>query len=305
MEYIKIKNTDLNVWRIALGCMRISNMDIASLEKLITTALDLGINFFDHADIYGCGKSESLFGEVLKRRPELRKKMIIQTKCGIRSGFYDLSKEHIIESVNQSLKRLNTDYIDVLLLHRPDALIEPEVVAEAFDELYKTKRVRYFGVSNMTPYQIELIQKYTSHKLIFNQLQFNVVNAGMIDSGINANISNLPSIDYDGGVLDYCRLNEITIQPWPILQASWEKGSFLNHEDYQQLNEKLETLGKKYRLSKSAMSVAWVLRHPAKMQPIDGTTSCEHLIDLCRASDVLMSREDWYDLYLSVDRLLP
>ena len=126
MEYIKIKNTDLNVSRIALGCMRISNMDIASLEKLITTALDLGINFFDHADIYGRGKSESLFGEVLKRRPELRKKMIIQTKCGIRSGFYDLSKEHIIESVNQSLKRLNTDYIDVLLLHRPDALIEPE-----------------------------------------------------------------------------------------------------------------------------------------------------------------------------------
>ena len=192
----------------------------------------------------GGGKSESLFGEVLKRRPELRKKMIIQTKYGNRSGFYALSKEHIIESVNQSLKRLNTDYIDVLLLHRPDALIEPEVVAEAFDELYKTKRVRYFGVSNMTPYQIELIQKYTSHKLIFNQLQFNVVNAGMIDSGINANISNLPSIDYDGGVLDYCRLNEITIQPWPILQASWEKGSFLNHEDYQQLNEKLETLGK-------------------------------------------------------------
>lgn len=305
MKYIDIKNTDLKVSQIALGCMRISNMEVEQLEKLINQALELGINFFDHADIYGGGKSEELFGEVLKRNPDLRKQMIIQTKCGIRQGYYDFSKEHIINSVNNSLKRLNTEYVDVLLLHRPDTLMDPKEVAEAFDELYNEGKVKYFGVSNMTPYQIELIQKYTKHPLVFNQLQFNVVNAGMVDSGINANMSNSGSIDHDGGVLEYCRFKDITIQPWSILQASWEKGTFLNHPDYEGLNNKLEELGEKYGLSKSAMSVAWILRHPANMQPIAGTTSCEHLVDLCKACDVEMSRKDWYDLYLSLDRPLP
>lgn len=305
MKYIDIKNTDLKVSQIALGCMRIANMEVEQLEKLINQALELGINFFDHADIYGGGKSEELFGKVLAKNPDLRSKMIIQTKCGIRKGFYDFSKEHIINSVNNSLQRLNTDYVDVLLLHRPDTLMDPKEVAEAFDELYNEGKVKYFGVSNMTPYQIELIQKYTKHPLVFNQLQFNVVNAGMVDSGINANMTNAGSVDHDGAVLEYCRLKDITIQPWSILQASWEKGTFLNHPDYEGLNNKLEELGNKYGLSKSAMSVAWILRHPANMQPIAGTTSCDHLVDLCKACDVEMSREDWYALYLSLDRPLP
>ena len=193
----------------------------------------------------------------------------------------------------------------MLLLHRPDALMDPQEVAEAFDELYENKKVKYFGVSNMTPYQIELIQKYTKHKLLFNQVQFNVVNAGMIDSGINANMTNPQSIDHDGGILDYCRIHDITIQPWSILQASWEKGTFLNHPDYQKLNDLLKTLGEKYGVNPSTLSLAWILRHPASMQPIAGTTSPEHLEELCQAVDIELSREDWYALYLSVDRPLP
>ncbi|WP_041138047.1 aldo/keto reductase [Beduini massiliensis] len=305
MKYIDILNSDLKVSQIALGCMRIAGKTPEQLEQLIKKAMDLGINFFDHADIYGGGKSEEVFGEVLKKHPDWREKMIIQTKCGICKGYYDFSKKHIIDSVNKSLERLQTDYVDVLLLHRPDALMDPQEVAEAFDELYENKKVKYFGVSNMTPYQIELIQKYTKHKLLFNQVQFNVVNAGMIDSGINANMTNPQSIDHDGGILDYCRIHDITIQPWSILQASWEKGTFLNHPDYQKLNDLLKTLGEKYGVNPSTLSLAWILRHPASMQPIAGTTSPEHLEELCQAVDIELSREDWYALYLSVDRPLP
>ncbi|MFQ6861827.1 MAG: aldo/keto reductase family oxidoreductase [Beduini sp.] len=305
MKYIDILNSDLKVSQIALGCMRIAGKTPEQLEELLSKAMDLGINFFDHADIYGGGKSEEVFGEVLKRHPDWREKMIIQTKCGICKGYYDFSKKHIIESVNKSLERLQTDYVDVLLLHRPDALMDPKEVAEAFDELYENKMVKYFGVSNMTPYQIELIQKYTKHKLLFNQVQFNVVNAGMIDSGINANMTNPQSVDHDGGILDYCRIHDITIQPWSILQASWEKGTFLDHPDYQKLNDLLATLGEKYKVNKSTLSLAWILRHPASMQPIAGTTSPDHLEELCQAVDIELSREDWYALYLSVDRPLP
>lgn len=305
MKYIDILNSDLKVSQIALGCMRIAGKTPEQLEELIKKAMDLGINFFDHADIYGGGKSEEVFGEVLKRHPDWREKMIIQTKCGICKGYYDFSKQHIIESVDKSLERLQTDYVDVLLLHRPDALMDPREVAEAFDELYENKKVKYFGVSNMTPYQIELIQKYTKHKLLFNQVQFNVVNAGMIDSGINANMTNPQSVDHDGGILDYCRIHDITIQPWSILQASWEKGTFLNHPDYQKLNDLLAALGEKYGVNESTLSLAWILRHPASMQPIAGTTSPDHLEELCQAVDIELSREDWYALYLSVDRPLP
>lgn len=305
MKYIDILNSDLKVSQIALGCMRIAGKTPEQLEELIKKAMDLGINFFDHADIYGGGKSEEVFGEVLKRHPDWREKMIIQTKCGICKGYYDFSKQHIIESVNKSLERLQTDYVDVLLLHRPDALMDPKEVAEAFDELYEDKKVKYFGVSNMTPYQIELIQKYTKHKLLFNQVQFNVVNAGMIDSGINANMTNVQSVDHDGGILDYCRIHDITIQPWSILQASWEKGTFLDHPDYQKLNDLLAALEEKYGVNKSTLSLAWILRHPACMQPIAGTTSPDHLEELCQAVNIELSREDWYALYLSVDRPLP
>lgn len=304
MKTIKIANK-LTASQIALGCMRISKLSVEELELLIKTALDNGINFFDHADIYGSTKSESLFGEVLKRNPQLREKMYIQTKCGIRKGFYDSSKEHIISSVNESLKRLNTNYIDVLLIHRPDTLMDLEEIALAFNTLYNEGKVLHFGVSNMNSMQMRLIEKKINQKLIINQLQFSVVHTGIIDSGINVNMKNQFSIDHDGSILEYCRLNDVTIQAWSVLQASWEEGTFLNNPNYKKLNEKLEELSIKYNVSKSAIAISFILRHPANMQAIIGTTSVDHLKELVKAYNVNLSRPEWYSLYLSGGKLLP
>lgn len=305
MKYLKIKNTDMEVSEIALGMMRIYQMKLEDVEALVEKALELGINFFDHADIYGGGICEKKFGELLAKHPDWRSKMYLQSKCGIRQGMYDFSKEHIINSVNNSLVNLQCDYLDVLLLHRPDALMDPKVVAEAFEELYNSKKVRYFGVSNFNSHQIALLQKFTKVPLVFNQLQFNVVNSGMIDCGINANMSNALSIDHDGHVLDYCRLHDITIQPWSILQASWADGCFINNEKFPSLNNKLSELATKYQVTPAALSVAWILRHPAKMQPIAGTTSIEHLTQICEAVNIELSAQDWYALYLSNEKVLP
>lgn len=306
MKYFRLPHTDLEVSRIALGCMRIADKSVEEVEMLVKTAIDQGINFFDHADIYGGGKSEQVFGEVLKRNPELREQMIIQTKCAIIPGKrYDFSKEHIISSVEKSLERLQTDHVDILLLHRPDALCDPKEVAEAFDELYERKMVRYFGVSNHTPLQIQLLQKYTKHPIIINQLQLSIVHSVMIDSGLNMNMKESWAQDKDGGVLDYCRLHDITIQPWSVVQASWAEGTFLNHPDYEKLNEVMQSLADEYHVTKSAIAVAWLLRHPACMQPIVGTTSPTHLIESCQATEVELTRQQWYDLYLSGGKPLP
>ena len=306
MEYYTLPQTDLKVSKLALGCMRIAGKSADEVEVLVKKALELGINFFDHADIYGGGRSESLFGEVLQRNPELRDSMIIQTKCAIVPGKrYDFSKEHIINSVNASLERLHTDHIEILLLHRPDALCDPEEVAEAFDELYKAGKVKYFGVSNHTPYQIQLLQKYLKHPIIINQMQLSIVHSVMIDSGINANMKEDWAQDKDGGVLDYCRLNDITIQPWSSIQASWAEGTFIDNPNYEKLNEVLDTLAQKYNVTKAAIAIAWLLRHPAHMQPIVGTTSPNHLEELAQAVNVKLGRQEWYDLYLASGKPLP
>lgn len=305
MKYINISNTDLSVSQIALGMMRIAEKSVDEVEELVQTALNLGINFFDHADLYGLGKSEELFGEVLKRHPDWREKMIIQTKSSIAFGYYDSSREHILNSVENSLKRMNTDHIDILLLHRPDALADPKEIAETFNCLQQSGKVRYFGVSNHTPNQIELLKKYVRQPIIINQLQFSIVHSGMIDSGIFANMKQQYAIDKDGGVLDYCRINDITIQAWSILQASWEEGTFINNPDYQKLNDTLEEIGNKYGLSKNAAAVAWILRHPADIQAIAGTTSPIHLSEICKAAEVQLSREEWYRIYLSTEKPLP
>lgn len=306
MKYFQLPKTDLNVSRVALGCMRIANKSTDEVEELVKTALDLGINFFDHADIYGGGQSEQVFGEVLQRNPGLREKMIIQTKCAIVPGKrYDFSKEHILNSVDASLKRLQTDYVDILLLHRPDALCDPKEVAEAFDILYESGKVKYFGVSNHTPFQIQLLQKYTQHPIIINQLQLSIVHSVMIDSGLNMNMKEAWAQDKDGGVLDFCRLNDITIQPWSVVQASWSEGTFLNNPDYQKLNDVMQELADEYNVTKSAIAIAWLLRHPACMQPIVGTTSSAHLKESVAACDIELTRQQWYDLYLAGDKPLP
>ncbi|MCF0107187.1 MAG: aldo/keto reductase [Holdemanella sp.] len=306
MQYMKLPQTDLTVSRLALGHMRIFMKSVDEVDELIKKALDLGINFFDHADIYGGGRCEELFGEVLQRHPEYREKMIIQSKCAIVPGKrYDFSKEHILSSVDGILSRLKIGYLDILLLHRPDALCDPKEVAEAFDELYESGKVRYFGVSNHTPYQIKLLQKYIKHPIIINQLQLSIVHSVMIDSGMNANMKEAWAQDKDGGVLDFCRLEDITIQPWSVVQASWKEGTFIDNPDYEKLNKVMQELADKYNVTKGAIAIAWLLRHPANMQPILGTTSPVHLEEMAKACDITLTRQEWYDLYLASEKPLP
>jgi predicted oxidoreductase len=305
MKYIKLTDTDIDASEIALGCMRISGLTENEADRLIGTATEEGINFFDHADIYGQGKSEEVFARTVSKSNGLREKVIIQTKCGIRKGFYDFSKEHIINSVEGSLKRLKTDYIDILLLHRPDTLMEPEEVAEAFTTLLDSGKVRYFGVSNQKPMQIELLAKYLKQKIIINQLQFSITNTGMIDSGLNVNMENSGSVDHDDSILEYCMLKDITIQPWSPFQYGFFEGVFLDNPKFPELNKKINEIANAKGVTNSAVAIAWILRHPARMQPIAGTTNPQRLKDICKASDIQLSRKEWYDIYMSAGNKLP
>lgn len=306
MKSIHVANTDLDVSEISLGCMRISRgMSMDEISRLLHTSLDEGVTFFDHADVYGAGESEAKFAQALKMTPALRETMHIQTKCGIRQGFFDFSKEHILNAVEGSLKRLQTDYLDVLLLHRPDALVEPEEVAEAFTILADSGKVRYFGVSNQNPMQIELLTKFVKQKIVFNQLQLSITNSGMIDAGINVNMEIDPSIDRDGSILDYCRLKDITIQPWSPFQFGFFEGVFLDNDKFPELNAVVNEMANAKGVANTAIAIAWLLRHPAKMQPIVGTTSPERLKAICKASDVNLTRQEWYQIYLAAGNKLP
>jgi predicted oxidoreductase len=305
MNYIKIPNSDMNASEISLGCMRISSMANPDIEKLVRTAMDEGINFFDHADIYGGGKSESKFAEAIHMTSSLREKMLLQTKCGIRQGCYDFSKEHILEAVDGSLKRLQTDYVDVLLLHRPDALVEPEEVADAFNILQESGKVRYFGVSNQNPMQIELLKRYVSQKLVANQLQLSIAHTGMIDAGINVNTLFNGAINRDGSILDYCRLNDILIQPWSPFMYGFFDGVFLDNDKFPELNRVIDAIAASRGVTNTAIAIAWLLRHPARMQPIIGTTNPQRVKDSCQASSVTLTRVEWYEIYQAAGNRLP
>lgn len=291
--------------QIALGCMRMSGLDDAGVDAIIDCAIENGINFFDHADIYGGGRSEELFGSYLKRHKDARDKIFIQTKCSIRPGYYDFSKEHILSSVDASLSRLGTDYVDVLLLHRPDTLMEPEEVAEAFDILESSGKVRRFGVSNHNLYQIELLKTAVRQPLIINQLQFSVTESGIVTSGINVNMKNEESVMHDGAILEYSRIKNITIQTWSPFQHGFFGGNFVDNPDFPELNKKLEEIGDLYNISKTAAAAAWILRHPANMQLIAGTTNPAHLSDICAAANITLTRSQWYDIYRAAGHTLP
>ena len=305
MKKISMANGNITASEIGLGCMRIADLDKKEVNNLINTALDCGINFFDHADIYGKGKSEEIFSESISLTPSLREKIIIQSKCAIRPGMYDYSKEHILNSVDGILKRLKTDYLDILLLHRPDTLMEPEEVSEAFEKLYNEGKVRNFGVSNHNSMQIELLNKYLKNKITINQLQFSIMHTGIIDSGLNVNMKNSPSIDRDNSILEYCRLNDITIQAWSPYQYGFFEGTFIDNPKFPELNKKLKELAEKYNVSSTAIATAWILRHPAKIQTIVGTTNENRLKDICTASNVNLTRQEWYEIYLSAGNMLP
>lgn len=291
---------------ISLGCMRIAGASPKQAEALVRTALENGIDFFDHADIYGGGESERVFAQAIGMNSTIREKILIQTKCGIRPGkCYDFSKEHILSSVDGSLKRLQTDYIDFLLLHRPDTLMEPEEVAEAFDCLHRSGKVRYFGVSNQNPLQMELLARSLHQNLLVNQLQFGLCHTGMIDAGIHVNMKDERSVVHDSGILEYCRLKDITIQPWSPFQYGFFEGVFLGSEKYPALNACLQKMAEEKNVSTAALAIAWILRHPARMQPIVGTTNPERLASICQAASVDLTRDEWYTLYLAAGNDLP
>lgn len=306
-----MKNNDIGKQKketpaIIVGCMRFADFDSKQMNHFIHASMELGANYFDHADIYGNGECEKIFGKAMKDDTSLRREdMIIQSKCGIRQGYYDLSKEHILDSVDQILQRLQIEYLDTLLLHRPDALVEPEEVAEAFRILEQTGKVRNFGVSNHKPMQIELLQKYVEQPLIINQLQFSIPVSNMVANGMEVNMETPGATDRDGSVLDYCRLHNITIQAWsPFQMPNW-KGCFLGSEEYSDLNKVLQKLAEKYQVSTTTIATAWILRHPAKMQVISGTTSEERLREIVQACSFEISREEWYQLYLAAGHPLP
>ncbi|MCE8119310.1 aldo/keto reductase family oxidoreductase [Listeria monocytogenes] len=305
MKRITIGNSALTASEISLGCMRMADLSKEDANKVINTALENGIDFFDHADIYGGGKSEEVFADAIDMNATIREKMILQSKCGIRQGFFDFSKEHIIASVEGSLKRLKTDYLDTLLLHRPDTLFEPEEVAAAFTELEKSGKVRHFGVSNQNPGQIELLKKYVDQELIANQLQFSIMHTGMIDTGFNVNMTIDPSLDRDGGILEYSRLNNMTIQAWSPFQYGFLEGVFLDNDKFPELNKTIDKIAADKGVTNSAIAVAWIQRHPASFQTVVGTMNPGRIADIAKASDVTLSREEWYEIYRAAGNQLP
>ncbi|TWT16357.1 aldo/keto reductase family oxidoreductase [Streptococcus sp. sy010] len=305
MKTLQLGQSALEVSRLALGCMRMASLDLEETKQVIQTSLDLGINFFDHADIYGKGQSERLFGQAIKDMGIDRERLIIQSKCGIRQGFFDFSKEHILQSVDGILERLQTDYLDLLLLHRPDTLWEPEEVAETFTYLKEQGKVRHFGLSNVNRYQFEHLQAYMDQPLLVNQLQFSLVHTPMIDSGLQVNMLSDGATNRDGGILDYCRLHGVTIQAWSPFMIDLVKGTFFDHPDYPELNRVLRELATAKGVSVEAIATAFILRHPAKMQVILGSMNPERLRNIAKASEIELDRKEWYRLYLAAGKFLP
>jgi predicted oxidoreductase len=310
MRKIKLGSSQLQVPVIGIGCMRIMDLSPKELEQFISSSVDQGANFFDHADVYKDGECEKVFGQAVGSLKIAREKMILQSKCGIvRGREFNFSKEHILKATEASLKRLNTDYLDVLLLHRPDALFEPEQVAAAFDELAASGKVRHFGVSNQNPMQIKLLQKFVKQPLIVNQLQLNIVNASMISEGLHVNqVYDDRSINHDGSILNFCRIEDITIQTWSPFQYAKDKlfqGTFIDNPDFPELNDKLAEVAKAYNVSKTTIAMAWLLKHPAKFQPITGTTKTTRLSECFKATEINLTHTQWYEIYLSAGNILP
>lgn len=306
MRTIELGKSNMQVPVIASGCMRMNGLDEKQAASFIEKALSLGVNFFEHADIYGKGECEKIFSKAIDMKPSVREKIILQSKCGIVPGkMYDLSKEYILKSVDEILKRLQTEYLDVLALHRPDALVEPEEVAEAFRILKESGKVRHFGVSNHKPLQMELLRKYLDEPLVTDQLQFSITNSSMVENGLEVNMTTKGAIDRDGSVLDYCRFHGITIQTWSPFQYGFFEGVFLNNEKFPELNQILEEIATRYEVTPTTIATAWILRHPAHMQVIAGTMNEKRLEEICKASEITLSREEWYQIYLAAGHMLP
>lgn len=309
MKMFQLPKADLNVSSVILGMMRIKAMSNAEIQQLVGAARDAGVNVFDHADIYGGERHlcEARFGEAVTLTAAEREQVVIQSKVGIRKGFFDFSAEHILRSVEGSLAALRTDYLDLLLLHRPDTLVEPEEVAAAFETLQSSGKVRHFGVSNHTPGQVELLKSAVRQPLIVNQVQLSITHAPLIAAGVAANMAGLDqSVDRDNGLLDYSRLNGMMLQAWSPFQKGFFDGVFLgDRENYAALNDVIDELADAYGVTPTGIAVAWITRHPAKIQVVLGTTKAGRVAEAAAGSAVPLTREEWYRLFTSAGHILP
>jgi predicted oxidoreductase len=306
-----LPGTDIVAPNVVLGLMRIADKSDEEIRELVRAGREAGIDFVDHADIYGgeLHTCERRFAEAMALSPSQRDEITIQTKTGIVTDgwYYDFSYEHIVESVEGSLAALRTDRIDILLLHRPDALVEPEEVARAFDALESSGKVRAFGVSNHTPHQIDLLRKYVRQPIVANQLQLSVTHAPIVAQGVAANmLAEQQAVTLDGGgIVDYCRVNDITVQAWSPFQAGFFTGVFLGSPDHPELNAVIDRLAARYGVPAIAIATAWITRHPAQMQVVLGTTSPERVAGAAQGSDLPLTRAEWYELFRAAGHIVP
>ncbi len=309
MKYVNLTK-DVKASNIVMGCMRIADKPIEQIEKTIALAFNAGVNTYDLADVYADGEAEKVFGRAMKDLGIGRGEYLLQSKCGIRKdgkgkiNRFDFSKRYILKAVDNILERLGTDYLDVLLLHRPDTLVEPEEVAEAFEKLRKAGKVRAFGVSNFSAMQMELFRRW-GIEIVTNQMQFSLGHTAPVDSGFNVNMYKDESINRSGDAMEYCRAHSIPMQSWSPLQYGFFEGSFIGNENFPKLNAELNKLARKYGVSPATIAVAWILRHPAYKQVVTGTTSMNHMMEMCDAGDIVLTRDEWYALYVATGRILP
>ena len=290
--------------RLAYGCMTLGGLDPADADRALDAALDGGITLFDHADIYAHGRSEEVFGRWLAGRPGLRERLVLQTKCGIRRRDeppgapprYDASYEHVVASAEGSLRRLGVETLDVLLLHRPDPLADPEEVAHAFSTLRTAGKVRAFGVSNYSAAQVDLLSAALAAPLVVNQVQLSLLHADAIDTGVEVNRTGDPS--QAAGLVDACRQRGLRVQAWAPVA-----GGALGRDDLDaarhDLRDLVADLAGRHETTPSGVLLAWLLRHPARIQPVIGTTNPDRIAAACAAADVRLSREDWYRLLVT------
>lgn len=309
MKYIEFGKNNVDISTVILGMMRISSLSPKETEALIETALDCGINAFDLADCYADGLCEKIVGKVLSNRPDLRERMWIQSKCGIRRDnglkYFDFSKEHITEAIDGILTRLNTDHIDSLLLHRPDALMESEEINEAISDAVKAGKIIDFGVSNMNPLMIEFLSRDVKERIAVNQIQLSAAFTPAIDAGLHVNMSTDAGIVRDGSILEYCRLNNIVIQAWSVLQYGFFEGVFIGNPKFEELNKVLDRIAAEQNVTPEAIAIAWVLRYPHPMQAVIGTTRADRIQNASLGADIILSRREWYEIYQAAGNTLP
>lgn len=301
---------------LVFGCMNLgggwnsnplSAADIAEAHLAVDAALDAGIRIFDHADIYTFGKAEQAFGKVLSQRPELRQQISLQSKCGIRFADsngpqrYDFSKQWLTQSVDNILNRLQTEQLDILLLHRPDPLMQPEEVAATFGQLVQSGKVKHFGVSNMQQHQLALLQSSLVDPLVVNQLELSLGHLAWLDEGTTAGCSGQPPVNFSAGTIEYCRRHKVQLQAWGSLSQGLFSGKDVSNQPahIRATAELVQQLAAEYQVSKEAIVLGWLMRHPAHIQPVIGSIMPQRIAACAQATQVQLSREHWYALYLA------